>query len=146
MKKKFGCNVGLSDHTLDIATSIAAVALGATAIEKHFVLSRKIKSPDSFFSLEPNELSSLVKSVRITEKSLGRIHYGLTSDEVDAVIFRRSLFVVKDIKKGEVFSEKNIRSIRPGFGIKPKYYNSVLGRKAKVNIVRGTPLLKKMIG
>jgi len=140
MKKVFRCPIGLSDHTLDLGTSIAAVSLGAKAIERHFTLSRHVKTPDSFFSLEPGQFRSLVENIRIAEKSLGRIHYGLTPDEKKNRIFKRSLFAVKDIKKGEVFTEKEIRSIRPAYGLKPKYLGYILGKLAKKNIKKGTPL------
>lgn len=140
MKRLFNCPVGLSDHTLGIGVSIAAVALGARAIEKHFILSRQNKSPDSFFSIEPKELKELVKNVRMAEESLGGVHYGLTSEEKKSRVFRRSLFTVKDVKKGEVFSEANIRSIRPSNGLKPKYLKMIIGKKAKGDIKKGTPL------
>ncbi len=140
MARKFKLPVGLSDHTLGIATSIAGVCLGAKVIEKHFTLSRKIKTSDSFFSIEPQELKALVENIRIAEKSLGKVHYGLTEDEKKSRVFRRSLFVVKDIKKGEKFTTDNVSSIRPGHGLFPKYLESVLGKKAKKDIKRGTPL------
>ena len=145
MAKKLNLPVGLSDHTLGIATSIAGVCLGAKLIEKHFCLSRKIKTPDSFFSLEPEELKSLVENIRIAETSLGKIHYGLTEDEKKSRVFRRSLFVVKDIKKGEIFSQENIKSIRPADGLRPKYLKFILGKRAKRDIKRGSPLGWKLI-
>ena len=140
MKELFGCPVGLSDHTLGIGASVCAVALGADVIEKHFTLSRKVKTPDSFFSIEPEELKQLVESIRIAEQALGRVHYGLTEEERKSKIFRRSLFVVEDIKKGEVFSQENVKSIRPANGLEPKYIGAVLGRRAMVDIKCGTPL------
>ena len=127
------------------AVAVAAVALGACLIEKHFTDSRKIKSPDSFFSIEPSELKDLVREVRTAEKALGSIHYGLTVGERKSRIFRRSLFVVKDIKKGERFTQNNIRSIRPSYGLTPRFYASILGRKAKKDIKRGTPLVRAVI-
>ncbi|HCJ65849.1 MAG TPA: pseudaminic acid synthase [Elusimicrobia bacterium] len=142
MQKRFKLQIGLSDHTLGIATSISAVCLGAKLIEKHFTLSRKIKTPDSFFSLEPQEFKSLAENIRIAEESLGRVYYGVTKDERNSRVFRRSLFVVKDIKKDEIFTEKNVKSIRPDFGLLPKYINTILGKKAKKNLKRGTPLQK----
>ncbi|MFA5336863.1 MAG: pseudaminic acid synthase [Candidatus Omnitrophota bacterium] len=145
MAKKFVLPIGLSDHTLGIASSVAAVCLGARMVEKHFTVSRKIKTPDSFFSLEPQELKSLVDNIRITEKALGKISYGLTEKEKTSKIFRRSLFVVKDIKKGDLFTEENIRSIRPSAGILPKYIDIILGKKAKSAIKKGTPLKQKMV-
>ncbi|MDD5194083.1 MAG: pseudaminic acid synthase [Candidatus Omnitrophica bacterium] len=145
LKKLFKCPVGLSDHSLTTVTSVAAVAQGATIIEKHFTLSRNIKTPDSFFSLEPRELKELVESIRIVEKALGRVSYGLGEEEKKNRVFRRSLFFVKDTKKGEVLTEENIRAIRPASGLKPKYLRSVLNRKAKKNIEKGTPLTKELI-
>jgi len=145
MCKRFHCPIGLSDHTLGIGAGIAAVSLGAKLIEKHFTLSRKIRTPDSFFSMEPSELKVLVENVRITEQALGKVSYGLTKDEKRNRIFRRSLFAIKDIKKGDVFNEDNIKSIRPSNGIKPKYLRTVLGKKAKQNIKRGTPLQREAV-
>jgi len=145
MIKKLNCPVGLSDHSLGIAASIAAVSLGATIIEKHFTLSRKIKTPDSFFSMEPHEFRSLVENVRIVEKAMGRVFYGLSREEEKSRVFRRSLFVVEDIKKGDIFTPKNVRSIRPADGIKPKYLKMVLGKKTKKDIDKGTPLSFKLI-
>lgn len=146
MKWIFGCPVGLSDHTLGIGTSIAAVSIGANLIEKHFTLSRKHKTPDSFFSIEPEELKGLTDNVRIAEKALGKVYYGLSDDERKNKVFRRSLFVVKDIKKGEVLTEENVRSIRPAYGLTPKYLRSVLGKSAKRAIKRGTPLRFDLVG
>jgi pseudaminic acid synthase len=145
MKEFFNCSIGLSDHTLGIGVSIAAVSLGAHLIEKHFTLSRRFKTPDSFFSIEPQELKELVENIRIVEKALGRVHYGATKDEKKNKIFRRSLFVVKDTKKGESFIEENVRSIRPADGLKPKYLKMILGKKAKKNIKKGTPLNWRLI-
>lgn len=140
MKKRFRCSVGLSDHSLGIGVSIAAVSLGASLIEKHFISSRKIKTPDSFFSTEPAEFRELVDNIRIAEQALGEINYGLTGEERSNKSFRRSLFAVKDIRKGENFTQENLRSIRPAAGIKPKYLKDVLEKKAKKDIRRGTPL------
>ena len=145
MRKMFNCPIGLSDHTLGIAVSIAAVSLGAAVIEKHFTLSREIETPDSFFSIEPQELKLLVENVRVAEKALGKVHYGITDKEKKSRVFRRSLFVVKDIKKGETFTEENLRSIRPAYGLQPKYLKSVLYRKAKKDISEGSPLKKTLV-
>ncbi|PIU41831.1 MAG: pseudaminic acid synthase [Candidatus Omnitrophica bacterium CG07_land_8_20_14_0_80_42_15] len=145
MQKLFKCPIGLSDHTLGIAVSLAAVSLGAKVIEKHFILSRNIKTPDSFFSIEPQELLELVRNIRIVEKSLGRVHYGSTEGETKNKVFRRSLFIVKDIKKGEKFTEENIRSIRPAYGIHPKYFKHVIGKKAKRDIKKGAPLKLELV-
>jgi pseudaminic acid synthase len=144
MKKRFGCIVGLSDHTLGLGASIAAVVLGAKVIEKHFTLSRSVKTPDSFFSIEPKELQGLVANIRIAEQALGRVNYELMGQEKSNRIFRRSLFVVKDIKKGGLFTQENIRSIRPAGGIAPKYIHKVLGKRARRDIKRGTPLTKNI--
>jgi pseudaminic acid synthase len=137
---RFGVVAGLSDHTLGITSSIAAVALGASIIEKHVTLARKDGGPDAEFSLEPDELDKLVKAIRDTEKSLGSINYQTKKKEAENKIFRKSLFVVGDIEKGEKFTKNNIRSIRPGYGLAPKYYNKILGKIAKRNISAGTPL------
>jgi sialic acid synthase SpsE len=140
MAKRFSCPVGLSDHSLGTGVSVASVSLGAVMIEKHFTLSRRKKTADSFFSLEPKELKTLVEDVRLAEQALGETRYGLTEKEKESLVFRRSLFAVKDIKKGEVFNEDNIRSIRPANGLKPKYMKKIIGREAKKNIRRGTPI------
>ena len=145
MKELFGLPIGLSDHTLDIGVSITAVSLGARVIEKHFTLSRKIKTPDNFFSMEPQEMKALVKNIRIAEHALGRVCYSPTKDEKNTRPFRRSLFAIKEIKRGEIFSEENIRSIRPAAGLDPKYLKRVLGRKAKKDIKRGDPLDRSLI-
>lgn len=140
MRWIFGCPVGLSDHSTGVGVSIAAVSLGAVMIEKHFTLSRKIKTADSFFSIEPGDLAELVSNARIIEKAMGKVHYGLTKEEKKNRIFRRSLFAVKDIRKGDVFTEDNVRSIRPAHGMPPKYLMAVIGQRAKKNIARGYPL------
>jgi sialic acid synthase SpsE len=145
MAKRFKLPVGLSDHTLGIATSIAGICLGAKLIEKHFCLSRKIETPDSFFSLEPNELKLLVENIRIVEKALGEVHYGLTEEEKRSRVFRRSLFAIKDIEKGEVISEENVKSIRPAYGLPPKYIKKIIGRKAKLKIRYGNPIKEYMV-
>lgn len=143
--KNFKCPVGLSDHSMGTAISTAVVALGAGIIEKHFTLSRKIKTPDSFFSIEPPELKELVDNIRTVEKAIGKVHYGSTAEEKKNRIFRRSLFAVKDIKKDEAFTKGNIRSIRPGYGLSPKYLKDILCKNAKKDIKRGAPLNWKII-
>lgn len=145
MAKRFGVPVGISDHTLDTAASVAAVALGAVMVEKHFTLSRKFVTPDSFFSIEPDELKRLVSDVRTVEKALGSVRYGMTEKEKPSRVFRRSLFVVKDIKSGERFSEDNVRSIRPSDGLAPKFLGKVLRGKAKKALKRGIPLTWGMV-
>ena len=136
----FGVPVGLSDHTLGISVPIAAVALGATVIEKHFTLSRAQAGPDRAFSLEPDEFRDLVDAVRTVELALGQINYDLTEKEQSSAAFRRSLYAVEDIAAGEALTAENIRSIRPGHGLKPKYLGKVLGKRAARAITRGAPL------
>lgn len=143
LAKAFGMPVGLSDHTLGIAAAVAAVALGACIIEKHFTLSRSEPGPDSAFSLEPSEFKAMVEAVRETEKALGSVRYEPTEKEMASRIFRRSLFVVKDMKAGEVFTEENVRSIRPGYGLPPKYLPEILRRRAARDLAKGTPLTWK---
>jgi len=140
----FGVPVGLSDHTLGISVPVAAVALGACIVEKHFTLSRSQPGPDSAFSLEPQEFKAMVDAVRVAEKALGRVCYDVGEREAASRSFRRSLFVVKDIKAGEAFTAENIRSIRPGDGLSPKMLPLILGHKATRDISRGTPLDWKM--
>ena len=140
MAEAFGCPVGLSDHTLGIAVPVAAVVLGACIVEKHFTLSRDIPGPDSAFSLEPHEFKEMVEAVRTAEKALGKVSYEVTEHEKPSRIFRRSLFVVKDMKAGETFTEENIRSIRPGYGLAPKYLKDILGASAARDLKEGTPL------
>jgi pseudaminic acid synthase len=140
LARRFELPVGLSDHTLETAVPVAAVALGACIIEKHITLSRSLKGPDSAFSLEPAEFKTMVKAVRVAEKSLGEVHFGLTDSERSSRVFRRSLFVVQDVRSGETFSEKNIRSIRPGHGLHTRYLPQIVGKRASRDIDRGTPL------
>lgn len=145
IKKKFGIVAGLSDHTLGNEISIAAVALGANIIEKHLTLSRKDGGPDAGFSLEPKELKELVKSVRDVERAVGNPSLRTGKNESENIIFRKSLFVVRDMKKGEKFSADNIRSIRPGHGLEPKHYHKVIGKTAAIDIEKGEPLAWPMI-
>jgi pseudaminic acid synthase len=145
MIKRFKCIVGLSDHSPGISVPIAAVAMNAKVIEKHFILDRKIGGPDAAFSLEPDEFKQMVESVRDVEKSLGKVSYELTERVLKNRKYSRSLFAVKDIKKGEIYTQDNIRSIRPGYGLSPNYLKSILGKKAKIDIKKGTPLSRKMI-
>jgi len=140
MARKFKVPVGLSDHTLGIAVPVAAVALEACIIEKHFTLSRNIIGPDSAFSLEPDEFKTMVEAIRTTEKALGKISYGISEQEAKSRVFRRSLFVVKNIKGGDVFTEENVRSIRPGYGLSPRYLKDILEQRAACDIKSGTPL------
>jgi pseudaminic acid synthase len=140
MAETFGCVVGISDHTLGVTVPIVAVAFGAKVIEKHFILSKDIQSPDREFSLTPEEFSQMVRSVREAEKAIGEVKFELSDRVRKNRIFARSLFVVKDMKKGEIFTEENVRSIRPGYGLHPKFLKDVMGRRAKKDIKRGTPL------
>lgn len=140
MKKQFNVPVGLSDHSMGSVGAAAAVAMGALVIEKHFCISREVENPDSSFSMEPHEFKKMVEDIRMVERAKGTVHYGVTKEEEGNIVFRRSIFVVKDIKKGEVLTEENIRVIRPGYGMKPKYYTQILGRKAVKDIKYGTPL------
>lgn len=136
----FDVPVGLSDHTLGIAVPVAAVALGASVVEKHFTLSREHPGPDSKFSLEPNEFKLMVDSIRTAKKAMGKVNYELTPEEEASKVFRRSLFITSDIAAGDLLSSKNVRAIRPGYGLPPKYLPIVLGRTAKRDLVAGTPL------
>ncbi|WP_457626275.1 pseudaminic acid synthase [Persephonella sp.] len=145
MRETFGVEVGLSDHTLGIEVPVAAVALGARLIEKHFILDKKIKTEDSFFSLDKDEFKQMVQAVRNVEKALGKVSYGLSDKLEKLKKGARSLFAVKDIKRGEILTEENIRSIRPGYGLHPKYLPKILGRKARKDIKKGTPLNWEMI-
>jgi len=145
ISRRFKCLVGLSDHTLGISIPIAAVTIGAKIIEKHFILNRSLGGSDAKFSLEPEEFKEMVKSVREVEKALGVVSYKLTERMRKSREFARSLFAVKNIKKGENLTEGNIKSIRPGYGLHPRYLKNILGKKAKINIKRGTPLSIKMI-
>lgn len=142
----FGTVAGLSDHTMGVAVPVAAVALGACIVEKHFTLSRSQPGPDSAFSLEPAEFKAMVDSIRVTEQALGRVSYEMTAKEQSSRVFRRSLFVTADVKAGEVFGEHNVRSIRPGSGLPPKHWDQVVGRRASRDIARGTPLDWPLLG
>ena len=137
---QFGVQVGLSDHTLGSLVSVAAVALGATIIEKHFTLSRSAGGPDSLFSMEPEEFTQMVKDIRLIEKAMGSANYCISEAEKVNMNFRRSIFIVEDINAGDLFTEKNIRSIRPANGLHPRYLERIIGRTAKTNISRGVPL------
>ena len=145
LAEKFNIPTGLSDHTIGATVAIASVALGACVIEKHFTLSRADKSPDSEFSLEPNELKQLCKNAKIAWKSLGVAGYELKDSEKNAQKHRRSLYTVRDVQQGERFTIKNVRSIRPGLGLHPKYLNKVLSSKAACNIACGTPIILELI-
>jgi pseudaminic acid synthase len=140
LAEAFQVPVGLSDHTLGIAVPVVAVALGACIVEKHFTLSRDEPGPDSAFSLEPHEFKAMVEAIRVAEKAVGKVSYVVTERERASRVFRRSLFVVKDMQAGEVFTEEDVRSIRPGYGLHTRYKKEILGRRATQNIARGTPM------
>ncbi len=140
MGKRFDVPVGLSDHSMGSVAVVTAVALGASVIEKHICLGRDIENPDSSFSMEPEEFAAMVRDVRQAEKAIGCVHYGMAEQEKTNIVFRKSLFVVEDMKKGDVFTEKNIRVIRPGYGLHSREYDNVLGKKCLTDIERGTPL------
>jgi len=140
LRELFGCEVGLSDHTMGVGVSVASVALGATVIEKHFTLSRADGGVDSSFSMEPAEMAQLVVETERAWLALGQVSYGPTEIEKKSIQFRRSLYVVQDLKVGDVLSRENVRAIRPGLGLPPKYFDVLLGRKINQNIKRGTPL------
>ncbi len=145
LAKNFDAPIGLSDHTLGIEAAITSVALGATIIEKHITLARADGGPDAAFSLEPHELAALVNGVRTAHSAIGRAEYGRASSEQGNVAFRRSLYAVKDIAIGEIFTAENVRSIRPGYGIAPGHLPNVLGRRAARQIARGTPIVLEMV-
>lgn len=145
MATRFDVITGLSDHTIDNTTAIASVVLGASVIEKHVTLDRNGGGPDDSFSLEPAELAQLCRDAKTAWESLGKVNYERKESEKGNVKFRRSLYVVKDIKAGDEFTPDNVRSIRPGFGLEPKFYFEILGKKAKSDIKFGSPLNSKMI-
>lgn len=146
LRETFGVVVGLSDHTLGSSVAVAAVALGASIIEKHFTLDRRDGGADSAFSMEPDEFASMVCDIRKVEHALGRICYDRTPQERKNLCFRRSLFVVQDVKAGEMFTESNVRSIRPGHGLAPKHLTEILGQRAAQDIRRGTPMAWNLVG
>jgi N-acetylneuraminate synthase len=146
MRELFGCEVGLSDHTMGVGVSVASVALGATVIEKHFTLKRADGGVDSTFSMEPTEMSQLVIECERAWQALGSVSYGATTDEKKSIVFRRSLYVVKELKAGDVITKENVRSIRPGLGLPTKYFDVVLGKKVNQDIKIGTPLKVHMFG
>ncbi|HEY3375038.1 MAG TPA: pseudaminic acid synthase [Candidatus Aquicultor sp.] len=140
LRELFKCEVGLSDHSLGIGVAVASVALGATVIEKHFTLSRADGGVDSVFSMEPDEMKVLVAESEKAWQSLGKVQDGPTDEEKKSMLFRRSLYVTQDMKAGEVFTRDNLRVIRPGFGLLPKYYETLLGKKVSKDIKKGTPM------
>lgn len=145
MIEHFHLPIGLSDHSLGDIGAITAIALGACVIEKHFCISREIENPDASFSMEPEEFRRMVDDIRQVEKAKGVVNYGTSDSEKDSIVFRRSIFVTEDIMAGELITNENIRIIRPGYGLKPKYYDQVIGKRAQIAIDRGTPLQLDML-
>jgi N-acetylneuraminate synthase len=146
MRSMFSCEIGLSDHTMGIGVAIAAVAHGATVIEKHFTLRRADGGVDSTFSLEPEEMAMLVTETKGAWQSLGQVSYVAGEKEQKSQIFRRSIYIAEDLKAGEILTEKNVRCIRPGLGLSPKYYEIILGRRVNRDIKKGTPMQWDLIG
>jgi pseudaminic acid synthase len=146
MRELFGCEVGLSDHTMGIGVSVASVALGATVIEKHFTLNRADGGVDSTFSMEPAEMTQLVRETERAWQAMGQVSYGATEVEKKSIVFRRSLYVVQDLKAGDVLTSANVRAIRPGLGLPTKYLEVVLGKSVKQDVTRGTSLRWELLG
>ena len=146
MAKLFDCQVGLSDHTIGIGAAVASVSLGATMIEKHFTLSRADGGVDSAFSMEPDEMRALVTETERAWQALGRVSYGPTEKEKESLIFRRSLYIVQDMKKGDILTKENLRAIRPGLGLPPKYYDTLLGKRVNRDVPRGTAVSWELVG
>lgn len=146
MEQIFQVPVGLSDHSMGSVGAVTAVALGAKIVEKHFCLDRSIVNPDCSFSMNPAEFTQMVKDIRQAERAIGTVKYGVSKQEESNIVFRRSIFCVQDIKEGEKLTEENVRVIRPGYGLEPKYYPQVLGQRALRDIKRGTPLRLEWIG
>ena len=140
MRKLFGCEIGLSDHTIGIGAAVAAIGHGATVIEKHFTLNREDGGVDPAFSMEPNEMELLVAESKRAWQSLGKVKYGPSKIENNSKIFRRSLYISKDMRKGDILNKRNLRAIRPGLGLKPKYYDKLLGCKINRDVKKGTPV------
>ena len=145
MKKQFRVPVGLSDHSMGSLGATVAVALGANVIEKNFCISREIENPDAGFSMTPEEFRKMVQDIRAAEAAIGTPMYGPSEQEKNSIVFRKSVFVVADVRSGDVFDESNLRVIRPGYGVKPKYYKDILGKTALCDIERGTPFDFTMI-
>jgi pseudaminic acid synthase len=145
LAKKFGVITGLSDHTMGITVPVVATVLGAKVIEKHFIIDRSIGGPDASFSLDEVEFTAMVKAVREAEVAVGKVDYTLSEKILKSREFSRSLYVVEDIKAGDIITEKNVRSIRPGFGLHPKFLKYVLGKRSLLDLSKGTPLVLKYI-
>jgi pseudaminic acid synthase len=145
MRELFACEVGLSDHTMGVGVSIASIALGATVVEKHFTLNRSDGGVDSIFSMEPEEMAQLVLETQRAWQAMGQVTFGATDAEKKSIVFRRSLYIIKDLKAGDLLTIENVRSIRPGFGLATKYLNIVLGRSVKQDVKIGTALTWDLI-
>ena len=145
MQQLFQCQVGLSDHTLGIGTALASVAMGATVIEKHFTLSRADGGVDAAFSLEPHEMQALVEESKNAWQALGSVSYGPTEKEKSSLKFRRSIYISEDMKAGDVFTQNNIRVIRPGYGLSPRYYDLLLGKRINTDTPKGTPVSWELV-
>jgi N-acetylneuraminate synthase len=140
MREMFGCQTGLSDHTMGVGVSVASVVLGATVIEKHFTLNRADGGVDSTFSMEPTEMAQLVTETERAWQALGKVTYGATEAEKKSIVFRRSLYIVKDMRAGDVLTAENLRAIRPGLGLPPKYYDELIGKRVLVDVAKGTAI------
>lgn len=145
MKARFGVPVGLSDHSMGSLAAVVGVSLGACVIEKHFCLSREIENPDSAFSIEPNEFSAMISDIRTAVAVKGTVSYELSDKEKGSIVFRRSLFASKNIEKGEIITEENVRCVRPGYGMKPKFFKCILGKKAACDMKFGAPISQDTI-
>lgn len=145
MRELFKCQVGLSDHTLGIGAAVASMALGARVVEKHFTLNREDGGVDSAFSLEPEEMAQLVRECNTAVEALGHVSYEMQEQEKKSLIYRRSIYITEDMKAGDVLTEKNMRCIRPGNGLEPKYYEELLGMHLKYDVSRGTPMRRELV-
>jgi N-acetylneuraminate synthase len=145
MRERFGLVTGLSDHTLGIATAVASIALGASVVEKHFTLSRAGRGPDDSFSLEPDEFKSLCDSVKVAWSALGDVDYSRKSSELENIKFRRSVYFIKDLRAGDLISKDDIRSVRPGYGLSPKYLEKIVGNKVMEDVKKNTPVLDRVL-
>ena len=146
MREMFNCEVGLSDHTMGVGVSVASVAMGATVVEKHFTLNRAVGGVDSSFSMEPAEMAQIVIETERAWQALGKVSYGATEAEKKSIVFRRSLYVVQDMKAGDIFSSNNLRAIRPGLGLPTKFIEQFIGKRITCDIKRGTPLTWNLLG
>ena len=146
MREMFNCEVGLSDHTMGVGVSVASVAMGATVVEKHFTLNRAVGGVDSSFSMEPAEMAQIVIETERAWQALGKVSYGATEAEKKSIVFRRSLYVVQDMKAGDIFSSNNLRAIRPGLGLPTKFIEQFIGKRITCDIKRGTPLTWDLLG